>query len=394
MATPGLQFSTTSNPQEFEYQRLMGLPYRTAAQQKRLAELSQLFAGTNYTPSIPSQIKPKTSVYEFGKMAKPSVATISETESVATQPQQVASANPYDKFFKNTQYKTDLLASKMGDIQAYKGQAAANLGLTGLNAIMGLGQMIGGRKVMKGLNAPKYPEEMLPNQQLATRLAQAQEAAQIADPVIRERLLTDLANQKMLQEQQAKVASGGDIASYGALSQATAGSNIKALRDIAAQQTADKLQSQQVVGQLIARKMAEDRARYLDKLAKFQDVDLPEYQARRGYGEALVNKGLTNLLASVKSGSGLTAPMIQSKSAQQGIVNQLQRLSAEDQAKILAQYPSLAKLMKSSGSKSAASVTDKDAKQIGSALAEITAPKAIPTELGVQTPWYWNALGK
>lgn len=290
----------------------------------------------------------KIEVVETQPIVENVVSTAPQTE-VGTPISRAAvtsAENKYDKYLKSGgKYKEEQILKGMADPKALKGQAAAYSGLAGLNALMGIGQMIKGKKAMKGLNAPKYPELLAENQQLATRLAQAQVEAQMADPVIREKLLSDLASQKMVADEQAKVASGGDISAYGAMTQASQGGINKALRDIAVQEATDKLAKQQVLDRLIGAKMGEQRELYEDKLNKFRTVDYPEYQAKREYTQNLINTGLGNLLASAKTGSEMTAPFVQAKSAEQGLANQISKLSPEKQAEMLKLYPSLKKFM-------------------------------------------------
>lgn len=214
------------------------------------------------------------------------------------------------------------LAKDALEVQQFKQQGIAEGVKGGVQAITGLAQLIAGRKIKKGLNAPKYPEE-LQNVQLSTRLAEAQRESQMADPAIRERMMRDLVRNKLMQDEYAKVASGGDISAYGGLTQAAQTRNIDAYRDIAAQEGADKLAKQRVYDDLLRQKIAEDASRYQNRVDRFRRVDYPEYEARRDYASNLTNQGMqgmfnagqnviSNAMPLIGYGRGLS-PQIQSR---------------------------------------------------------------------------------
>lgn len=176
-----------------------------------------------------------------------------------------------------------------------KSQTIGSLALNAGAGILGLGQTIGGAKILKNSKAPKYPYELLPNQQLSARLGDVQRLSQIGDPVIREKMMRDFVNEKTKQDAIAKVTSGGNIGSYAAQSQANANRQTDNIRDIATNELAFKTQQGNILDTLIAKKMAEDAAIQKGRIDKFTNVDMPEYQAKRNYGEQLVNKGIGNL---------------------------------------------------------------------------------------------------
>jgi len=174
----------------------------------------------------------------------------------------------------------------------------ATIGNLALNAgagILGLGQAIGGAKILNNTKAPKYPYELLPNQQLSARLGDVQRLSQIGDPVIREKMYRDLVLEKAKQDAVAQATSGGDISSYAAQTQANANRNTDSIRDIATSELGYKTQQGGILDSLIAKKMEEDKAIHQGRIDKFNGVDLPEYQKKRSYGENLVNKGIGNL---------------------------------------------------------------------------------------------------
>jgi len=174
----------------------------------------------------------------------------------------------------------------------------ATIGNLALNAgagILGLGQAIGGAKILNNTKAPKYPYELLPNQQLSARLGDVQRLSQIGDPAIREKMYRDLVLEKAKQDAVAQATSGGDISSYAAQTQANANRNTDSIRDIATSELGYKTQQGGILDRLIAQKIAEDKAIHQGRIDKFNGVDLPEYQKKRSYGENLVNKGIGNL---------------------------------------------------------------------------------------------------
>jgi len=174
----------------------------------------------------------------------------------------------------------------------------ATIGNLALNAgagILGLGQAIGGAKILNNTKAPKYPYELLPNQQLSARLGDVQRLSQIGDPAIREKMYRDLVLEKAKQDAVAQATSGGDISSYAAQTQANANRNTDSIRDIATSELGYKTQQGGILDSLIAKKMEEDKAIHQGRIDKFNGVDLPEYQKKRSYGENLVNKGIGNL---------------------------------------------------------------------------------------------------
>lgn len=181
-----------------------------------------------------------------------------------------------------------------------KKSAGGSMANTAVQGALGLGQTIGGAKILSKLKAPKYPYELLPNKQLSSRLAEVQKLSQMGDPIIREKMLQDYVNQKNQLDQVARVTSGGDVSSFGAQSQANANRLNDNIRDISLSELDFKTRQGGILDGLIARKMQEDANVQAGRVAKFNDVDYPEFKARRSYGENLVNKGLSNTIKSIQ----------------------------------------------------------------------------------------------
>lgn len=230
------------------------------------------------------------------------------------------------------------LAKDALDVQQFKQQGIGETVKAGIQGLTGLGQMIAGRKIKKGLTEPKYPEE-LQNVQLNTRLAEAQREAQMTDPAIRERMMRDLVRNKLMQDEYAKVASGGDISAYGALTQAAQTRNIDAYRDMAAQEAADKLAKQQVYDTLLRQKVEDDARRYGNQVQRFRSVDYPEFQARRDYGSALTNQGMTGLFNAGQNVLSNAMPlMTYSRGLAPQLKSRLAMLPPKEQQRLNEQY--------------------------------------------------------
>jgi hypothetical protein len=173
--------------------------------------------------------------------------------------------------------------------------------------VLGLGQLAGGAKILGKTKAPKYPYEQLPNQQLSARLGDVQRLSQIGDPIIREKMMRDMAMQNAKSDAVAKVSSGGDVASYAAQSQVNSSANNDAIRNIGASELEFKAQQGNILDGLIRQKIQEDNAIQKGRIDKFTNVDLPEFKARRNYGEQLVNKGIGNVFnAGIGAGQNAT----------------------------------------------------------------------------------------
>jgi hypothetical protein len=205
------------------------------------------------------------------------------------------------------EYNATLLAKGKADNKIAKTAEIGNTAMNAAGGVLGLGQMIGGAKILGKTKAPKYPYEQLPNQQLSARLADVQRLSQIGDPIIREKMMRDMAMQNAKNDAVAKVSSGGDVASYAAQSQVNSSANNDAIRNIGASELAFKTQQGGILDGLIARKMQEDSAMQKGRIDKFTNVDLPEFKARRNYGEQLVNKGIGNVFnAGIGAGQNAT----------------------------------------------------------------------------------------
>ena len=204
------------------------------------------------------------------------------------------------------EYNATLLAKGKADNKIAKTAEIGNTAMNVAGGVLGLGQMIGGAKILGKTKAPKYPYEQLPNQQLSARLADVQRLSQIGDPIIREKMMRDMAMQNAKSDAVAKVSSGGDVASYAAQSQVNSSANNDAIRNIGASELAFKTQQGGILDGLIAQKIQEDNARQKGKIDKF-GIDYNEFKAKRNYGEQLVNKGIGNVFnAGIGAGQNAT----------------------------------------------------------------------------------------
>ena len=204
------------------------------------------------------------------------------------------------------EYNAKLLAKGKADNKIAKTAEIGNTAMNVAGGVLGLGQMIGGAKILGKTKAPKYPYEQLPNQQLSARLGDVQRLSQIGDPIIREKMMRDMAMQNAKNDAVAKVSSGGDVASYAAQSQVNSSANNDAIRNIGASELAFKTQQGGILDGLIAQKIQEDNARQKGKIDKF-GIDYNEFKAKRNYGEQLVNKGIGNVFnAGIGASQGAT----------------------------------------------------------------------------------------
>ena len=204
------------------------------------------------------------------------------------------------------EYNAKLLAKGKADNKIAKTAEIGNTAMNVAGGVLGLGQMIGGAKILGKTKAPKYPYEQLPNQQLSARLGDVQRLSQIGDPIIREKMMRDMAMQNAKNDAVAKVSSGGDVASYAAQSQVNSSANNDAIRNIGASELAFKTQQGGILDGLIEQKIKEDNARQKGKIDKF-GIDYNEFKAKRNYGEQLVNKGIGNVFnAGIGAGQNAT----------------------------------------------------------------------------------------
>ena len=204
------------------------------------------------------------------------------------------------------EYNATLLAKGKADNKIAKTAEIGNTAMNVAGGVLGLGQMIGGAKILGKTKAPKYPYEQLPNQQLSALLGDVQRLSQIGDPIIREKMMRDMAMQNAKSDAVAKVSSGGDVASYAAQSQVNSSANNDAIRNIGASELAFKTQQGNILDGLIAQKIQEDNARQKGKIDKF-GIDYNEFKAKRNYGEQLVNKGIGNVFnAGIGAGQNAT----------------------------------------------------------------------------------------
>lgn len=204
------------------------------------------------------------------------------------------------------EYNAKLLEKGKADNKIAKTAEIGNTAMNVAGGVLGLGQLAGGAKILGKTKAPKYPYEQLPNQQLSARLGDVQRLSQIGDPIIREKMMRDMAMQNAKNDAVAKVSSGGDVASYAAQSQVNSSANNDAIRNIGASELAFKTQQGGILDGLIAQKIQEDNARQKGKIDKF-GIDYNEFKAKRNYGEQLVNKGIGNVFnAGIGAGQNAT----------------------------------------------------------------------------------------
>lgn len=194
-------------------------------------------------------------------------------------------------------YNKLILSKNKADNELAKKSAIGTMVLNSAAGVLGLGQMIGAKKVLKNNKPPKFPSDLLPNQQLQARLGDVQRLSQVGDPAIREAMLRDLALEKAQQDAVAKVSSGGDVSAYAAQSQVNAGRMGDEIRKIGMAEQGLKTEQGRILDNLIAQKMQEDANIRAGKVDKFKSVDYPEFAKRRQYGENLVNQGIGNLFA-------------------------------------------------------------------------------------------------
>lgn len=190
-----------------------------------------------------------------------------------------------------------------------KAQTIGQYAVDAAKGINGIVQFIKGKKALKNIDKPKYPE-YLNNQILSTRLAEAQQQAQMADPLIRSQGMSELANQRYLMDNIGKAVSGGDISSYGAYAQANADNMNKSIRQTMADEISNKMQKQQILDNLINQQQNERQFVFNSNVNKFNQVDYPEFQARRQYGENLVNTGISNMYGAGESMAVNNSPLL------------------------------------------------------------------------------------
>ena len=217
------------------------------------------------------------------------------------------------------EYNAKLLEKGKADNKIAKTAEIGNTAMNVAGGVLGLGQMIGGAKILGKTKAPKYPYEQLPNQQLSARLGDVQRLSQIGDPIIREKMMRDMAMQNAKNDAVAKVSSGGDVASYAAQSQVNSSANNDAIRNIGASELAFKTQQGGILDGLIAQKIQEDNARQKGKIDKF-GIDYNEFKAKRNYGEQLVNKGIGNVF-NAGIGAGQNATVLARTKQNEGLFN-------------------------------------------------------------------------
>jgi hypothetical protein len=249
----------------------------------------------------------------------------------------LASLNGMDDILKKVgseSTKKQLAFNKAENTLAKK-SAGGTMGMNIAQGVLGAGQAIGGGVILKKTKAPKYPYELLPNKQLSARLADVQRLQQIGDPIIREKLMRDLVQQKVIADQSARVASGGDVSSYGAQTQANQSRLNDDIRNISASDLAFKSQQGGVLDGLIAQKIAEDKYAHQGRINKFNQVDYPEFARKRAYGENLVNQGIENIFKSVQGATETGSIMARTNQNDKLLAGQeAEMLNAQNQAKI------------------------------------------------------------
>lgn len=303
---------------------------------------TELISAIVNLPKVQAPPAAETMVRALGNPNEAAPTNMS-AKRVATQERVAAkeSTNFKDQLAKlGAEAQAKELKMMQSGAKAMKASGIANVIGNAGQGILGLAQLVKGKRTLKNLNAPKYPEQ-LADVQASTRLAEAQREAQMADPLIREQLMRDLANERFLQDERAKVASGGQLGAYGALTQQGATRNIDALRNIAYQEGQDLDRRKATYDQLLSQKMADDRSRYQNRVNRFNTVDMPEYQAKRQYGEQLTQNAIQNLFGGYGGFAQNLPVMTTARDINQGLGFQLDSLSPQQIEQLRVSKPAL-----------------------------------------------------
>lgn len=236
--------------------------------------------------------------------------------------------------------RTQSAADKaIADVSKSKAATAMTLGAGALKGLTGLGQYLGGRKELRGLEMPKEPVYQ-PNQAIDTELARLQVLAQSGDPLIREQAMRDIATRQAIAEQAYRVGSGGDVSAFGA---GVAGANIagmNAARQLAADVNQMKMQygSQLagLIGQQTQDRQFKQQADYNNFLAAVK-----EYERKGDRAAGQMDAGISNIATGVQDLRLAGVERIGSKAAMDKLLSDFKAMTPEMQKQMIAKYPKL-----------------------------------------------------
>jgi hypothetical protein len=236
--------------------------------------------------------------------------------------------------------RTQSAADKaIADVNKSKAATAMTLGAGALKGLTGLGQYLGGRKELRGLEMPKEPVYQ-PNQAIDTELARLQVLAQSGDPLIREQAMRDIATRQAIAEQAYRVGSGGDVSAFGA---GVAGANIagmNAARQLAADENQRKMQygSQLagLIGQQTQDRQFKQQADYNNFLAAVK-----EYERKGDRAAGQMDAGISNIATGVQDLRLAGVERIGSKAAMDKLLSDFKAMTPEMQQQMIAKYPKL-----------------------------------------------------
>jgi len=281
---------------------------------------------------------------------------ITTLSGISTTKNDVKLNNPLSKYKTTTGSAIDDLLSESGDTlteaktakNLADGKMLRNRGIadmipTVVGGAYGLGQFAKGQKLSKSLKPPKRVEQLLPNQQLATVLAQAAENANQIDPRIKESAIRDITTNREMANEAARVANAGDVTGFAQNVQNNYMRSNDAIRKLALDQSTDLQRKQAIYANLIGQKMGEDRNLYLDKLYEFENVDYPEFKNARQYAANLTNVGMENFMGALNNGVA-NAPLIQGyNNIMSGYKTRYASMSPAEKKQFALSYPKLAK---------------------------------------------------
>lgn len=234
-------------------------------------------------------------------------------------------------------------AKDLADSKMLRNRGIADMLPTAIGGAYGLGQLAKGKKLSKNLKPPKRVEQLLPNQQLSTLLAQSAQGANMIDPRIKENALRDITTNRELANEVARVANAGDITGYAQNVQNNYLRSNDAVRKLAFDQSADLQRKQQAYANLVDAKMVEDRNLYLDKLHEFENVDYPEFKGARQYAANLTNTGMENFMGALNNGVA-NAPLLQGyNNIMSGYKARYASMSPAEKKAFAQSYPKLAR---------------------------------------------------
>lgn len=292
---------------------------------------------------------------EYKKATNLEISPIESVGLKMTPTESSATINPLSKKAQSGSAIDDLLSQKgeeytglstakdLADSKMLRNRGIADMLPTAIGGAYGLGQLAKGKKLSKNLKPPKRVEQLLPNQQLSTLLAQSAQGANMIDPRIKENALRDITTNRELANEVARVANAGDITGYAQNVQNNYLRSNDAVRKLAFDQSADLQRKQQAYSNLVGAKMGEDRNLYLDKLHEFENVDYPEFKGARQYAANLTNTGMENFMGALNNGVA-NAPLLQGyNNLMSGYKARYASMSPAEKKAFAQSYPKLAR---------------------------------------------------